>query len=105
VLAASKFVDTNVKTVPLLPNVIVPGTGTAPAETTTASLPTLSALKGALIAKSTRTFAGTLFAPFAGLTIRTVGADVSVAALVVKFDAKDASPCPSTSAIPPVACT
>ena len=45
---------------------------------TTALLPTLAALNGALATKSTRTFAGTLFAPFAGLTISTVGADVFV---------------------------
>jgi hypothetical protein len=105
VLAASKLVDTNVKTVPLLLNVTVPGTGTPPADTITALLPTLAALKGALIAKSTRTFAGTPFAPFAGLTIRTVGADESVAEPVVKVDSKLDSPCPSTSVMPLVACT
>ena len=91
-LAASRFVDANVRTVPPLPKVTVPGTATPPAETTTALLPTLAELKGALIAKSTRTFAGTLFAPFAGLTIRTVGADVFVVEPVVKANSKLDSP-------------
>jgi hypothetical protein len=74
----------NVNVVPLLLKLTAPGTGTPPDDTTTAPAPTLAALNGALIAKSTRTFAGTLLDPFAGLTIRTDGADESVATPVVK---------------------
>jgi hypothetical protein len=91
VLAASKLVGTNVKIVPLLLKVTVPVTGTPPADNTTALLPTLVALSGALIMRSTRTLAGVAFAPLAGLTITTVGADVSVAKPVVKEDPKTES--------------
>jgi hypothetical protein len=104
-LAASRLPGTNVKIVPLLFKVTAPGTGTPPDDTTTAAVPMLAALNGALVAKSTRTFAGVPVAPFAGLTVSTVGPDVFVAALVVKFDPKVDNACPSTSAIPPVACT
>jgi len=88
VLTASKFVGTNVKTVPLLLKLIVPGTDVPPEATTTALLPTLGALNGALNNRSTRTFAGTLFVAFAGLTISTVGADVLVAEPVMKLELK-----------------
>jgi hypothetical protein len=105
VLTASKFVGTNATKVPLLLTLIVPGTEMPPEATTTALLPTLGALNGALISKSTRTFAGTLFVPFAGLTIRTVGADVLLAEPVVKLELKLERAWPSISVMPNVADT
>ena len=83
---------TNVKIAPLLFKVTDPGTGTPPDDTTTALVPTLAVLNGALIAKSIRTFAGTPLDPFAGLAVNTVGAKVSVAKPVVKEEPKPESP-------------
>jgi len=105
VLAANRFVGTNVKIVPALFKVTAPGTGTPPDDTETELLPTLATLKGTLVTKPTRTFTGTLFAALVGLTIRTVGAEASVVEPVVKYDPKPDNPWPLTSLMPNVACT
>jgi hypothetical protein len=105
VLLASRPAGMKLSVVPLLFKLTVPATVVPADDTTTALLPTLGALSGALIVKSMRTLAGTFVAPFSGLTSSTVGPDVLVATPVVKFDPKDDNGCPSTSAIPAVACT
>jgi hypothetical protein len=92
VLTASKLLAVNVSVVRSLLTLIVPVTGTPPADTVTALLPTLAKLTGALTTTTACAFTGTLLAPFGGLTCTTVGALVAAPNPVLKLVNRNCKP-------------